>query len=91
MESYTAVVDGEEQYVDITLGTLSSILGNFREIIENFTGPITEKGWFLKLTQKLHNELVRSKMNITKATLVGLMNLKVPEIHRRISGRSFSF
>ena len=67
------------------------MLANYREIIENFTGPITEKGWFLKLTQKWHNELVRNKRNIIKATLVGLMNLKVPEIHRRISGRSFSF
>ena len=90
-ESYTAMVDGEEQIVDITLCTLRSMLANFREIIENFTGPITEKKWFEKLTQKWHNEIVINKMYIIKATLEGLMNLKVPETHRRISGRSFSF
>ena len=67
------------------------MLANFREIIENFTGPIIEKKWFEKLTQKWHNEIVRKKMYIIKATLEGLMNLKVPETHIRISGRSFSF
>jgi len=67
------------------------MLGNFREIIENFTGPITEKRWFEKLTQKWHNEIARNKMYIIKATLEGLMRLKVTETHGRISGRSFSF
>ena len=90
-ESYTAMVDGENQIVDITLCTLRSMLANFREIIEKFTGPITEKKWFDKLTQKWHNEIVNDKMCIVKATREGLMNLKVPETHRRISGRSFSF
>ena len=89
--SNTALIDGEEQIFDITLCTLRSMLVNFREIIENFTGPITEKKWFEKLTQKWHNEIVRNKMYIIKATLEGLTNLKVPETHRRISGRSFSF
>jgi hypothetical protein len=89
--SNTALIDGEEQIFNITLCTLRHMLANFREIIEKFTGPITEKKWFDKLTQKWHNEIVNDKMYITKATLEGLMNLKVPETRRRISGRSFSF
>jgi hypothetical protein len=48
--SNTALIDGEEQYFGITLSALRSMLANFREIIEKFTGPITEKVWFEKLT-----------------------------------------
>ena len=91
MESYTARIDGEEQIVDITLSTLRSKLANFRDIIEKFTGPIIEKRWFDKLTQKWYGEIANDKMYIVKATLDGLTNLKVPETHGRISGRSFSF
>jgi hypothetical protein len=43
--SNTALIDGEEQIFDITLCTLRAMLANFREIIEKFTGPITEKKW----------------------------------------------
>jgi len=41
--SNTALIDGEERIFDITLCTLRAMLANFREIIEKFTGPITEK------------------------------------------------